>query len=114
MPIQLRRYFFFFKMKRIIIKVNQGRNYLFSTATKPIQFLNGVVSLFFGLVYLINGSTLNQLKIYLNFSYIGILWIWWVVLFLGILQLWSIPNVVAITGVLEWVKKQPNISKESY
>ena len=74
-------------MKRIIIKVNQGRNYLFSTATKPIQFLNGVLSLFFGIVYLINGSTLNQLKIYLNFSYMGPIWIWWVVIFLGILQL---------------------------
>lgn len=37
-------------MKKVIIKVNQGRNYLFSTATKPIQFLNGVVSIFFGLV----------------------------------------------------------------
>ena len=56
-------------MKRILIKVNQGGSYLFSTPTKPIQFLNGVVSLFFGLVYLIIGSSLNQLKIYLNFSY---------------------------------------------
>lgn len=37
-------------MKKIIIKVNQGRNYLFSTPTKPIEFTNGVVSLFFGLV----------------------------------------------------------------
>lgn len=28
-------------MKRVIIKVNQGRNYLFSTPTKPFQFING-------------------------------------------------------------------------
>lgn len=74
-------------MKRIIKKVNQGRNYLFSTPTKPIQFLNGVISLFFGLVYLISGPTLNQLKIYLNFSYMGPIQIWWIVVFLGILQL---------------------------
>ena len=74
-------------MQRIIKRVNRGSNYLFSTPTKPIQFLNGVVSLFFGLVYLINGSSLNQLKIYLNFSYMGPIWIWWVVVFLGILQL---------------------------
>lgn len=30
------------------------------------------------------------------------------------LPLWSIPIVVAITGVLGWVKKQPSMSKESY
>ena len=76
-----------FYVKKIIIKVNQGRNYLFSTATKPIQFLNGVVSLFFGLVYIINGASLNQIKVYLNFAYMGPIWIWWVVVFLGILQL---------------------------
>lgn len=74
-------------MKHIISKANQFREYLFSTPTKPIEFLNGVVSLFFGLVYIINGSSLNQLKIYLNFSYMGPIWIWWIVVFLGILQL---------------------------
>ena len=74
-------------MKRIIIKVNQGRNYLFSTSTKPIQFLNGVISLFFGLVYLISGSSLSRLKIYLNFTYVGPIQIWWILVFLGILQL---------------------------
>ena len=74
-------------MQRIIKKVNKGRNYLFSTPTKPIQFLNGVLSVFFGLVYLINGASLNQLKSYLNFSYMGPIWIWWIVVFLGILQI---------------------------
>lgn len=74
-------------MQRIAKKVNIGSNYLFSTPTKPVQFLNGVLTTFFGLVYLINGSVLNQLKTYLNFSYIGPIWIWWLVVFLGILQL---------------------------
>lgn len=32
-------------MKKVIIKVNQGRNYLFSTSTKSIEFINGRVSL---------------------------------------------------------------------
>ena len=30
------------------------------------------------------------------------------------LPLWSIPIVVAITGVLGWVTKQPSMSKERY
>lgn len=74
-------------MQRIIKKVNRGRNYLFSTPTKPIEFLNGLLSVFFGLVYLINGSSLSQLESYLNFSYMGPIWIWWIVVFLGMLQL---------------------------
>ena len=45
------------------------------------------MSLFFGLVYLINGSSLSRLKNYLSFSYIGPIWIWWIAVFLGILQL---------------------------
>ena len=74
-------------MKRILLKVNQGRVYLFSTPTKAIEALNGLTLSLFGLVFLINGATLGQYKFYVNFMYMGPSWIWWVVMLLGITQL---------------------------
>lgn len=74
-------------MKRIIKKVNQGRNYLFSTPTKSMEFLNGSLSVTFGLIFLANGAALSMLKTYLNFAYIGPKWLWSVMILLGVLQL---------------------------
>ena len=74
-------------MKRIIIKVNQGRNYIYSTPTKSMEFFNGFLAIFFGLVFLVNGTALGLLKLYLNFSYIGPKWVWGIPVLLGVLQL---------------------------
>lgn len=74
-------------MKKIIMKVNQGRNYIYSTPTKSMEFLNGFLSIFFGLVFLANGTVLGLLKLYLNFSYIGPKWVWGIPVLLGVLQL---------------------------
>lgn len=74
-------------MKRIIMKVNQGRRYLFSTPTKAIEFLNGLATILFGLVFLLNGSILGKFKLYLNFNYVGPLWVWGIVVMLGMVQL---------------------------
>lgn len=74
-------------MKRIILKVNQGRQYLFSTSTKSIEFLNGLSAFLFGLVFLLNGAALGNYKFYLNFNYIGPIWVWWFVVILGAIQL---------------------------
>lgn len=74
-------------MKRIINKVHEGREYLFSTPTKAIEFLNGICALMFGLVFLMNGSTLGKFKFYLSFAYVGPLWVWWFVVILGAVQL---------------------------
>ena len=74
-------------MKRIIIKANQARNYVFSTPTKSVEFLTAFLAISFGLVFLINGSALSALKLYLNFAYIGPIWIWVASVLLGLLQL---------------------------
>ena len=67
-------------------RVNKGRNFLYSTPTKIIEFLMSMCSLSFGTVYLLNGAALNKLKIYLSFAYIGPIWLWWVMIILGVLQ----------------------------
>ena len=74
-------------MKTVIKKVNKARNFLYSTPTKIIEFLTGICSLSFGLVYALNGESLNRLKVYFSFAYVGPIWIWWVMVILGILQL---------------------------
>ena len=74
-------------MKRIIIKINQARNYVFSTPTKSMEFLTAFLAISFGSVFIINGKALTALKLYLNFSYAGPTWIWIVAVILGLLQL---------------------------
>lgn len=74
-------------MKRIIIKVNQARKYLFHVPTKSIEFISGICSLFFGLVFIINGNSLVKNEFYQSFDYVGPMWIWWLVILLGIIQL---------------------------
>lgn len=77
----------FFYMKHIISKANQFRKYLFSTPTKSIEFLNGLSMTLFGLIFLFNGSILSKHKIYLNFNYMGPIWVWWLTVIIGLIQL---------------------------
>lgn len=74
-------------MKRIIQKVNLGRRYLFSTPTKAIEFLNGIALILFGLVFLLNGNMLGKYRLYLDFNYVGPLWVWGIVVIIGLIQL---------------------------
>ena len=77
----------FFYMKRILLKANQGRVYLFQHPTKSIEILSGLLSVFFGLVFFINGKSLIKNEFYRSFDYVGPMWIWWLVILLGTTQL---------------------------
>lgn len=74
-------------MRRIIKKINQGREFLFSTPTKSIEFLNGLCILFFGLVFLFNGASLGEHKFYISFTFIAPPWLWWICVIVGVTQL---------------------------
>lgn len=74
-------------MQRVIKKINQGRVYLFQHPTKSIEILSGLLSVFFGIVFIINGNLLIKNEFYQSFDYIGPMWIWWLVILLGIIQL---------------------------
>lgn len=74
-------------MKRIVKKINQGRAYLFQHPTKSIEILSGLLSLFFGIVFIINGNLLIKNEFYQSFDYIGPKWIWWLVILLSTIQL---------------------------
>lgn len=74
-------------MQRVIKKINQGRVYLFQHPTKSIEILSGLLSLFFGIVFIINGNLLIKNEFYQSFDYVGPMWIWWLVILLGIIQL---------------------------
>lgn len=74
-------------MKRISMKVNYARRYLFSTPTKAVEFLNGLALTLFGLVFLLNANMLGKYKLYLNFNYVGPLWVWGIVVFIGLVGL---------------------------
>lgn len=74
-------------MKHVIRKANQFRKYLFSTPTKSIEFLSGLSMTSFGLIFLFNGSILSTHKIYLRFNYIGPIWVWWLAVIIGLIQL---------------------------
>ena len=74
-------------MKRIIMRVNQGRRFLFHLPTKSIEFLNGLLALMFGLVFMMNGSSLVQYKSYVAFTYVGPVWLWFVISMIGVFQL---------------------------
>ena len=77
-------------MNKVILKVNQGREFLFSTPTKSIEFLNGLCILFFGLVVLLNISSLGTYKFYASFSSIAPIWVWWISIIVGFIQLKNI------------------------
>lgn len=74
-------------MKRVILKVNQGREFLFSTPTKSIEFLNGLCMLFFGLVVLLNITSLGRYEFYTSFSKMIPIWVWWISIIVGFIQL---------------------------
>jgi hypothetical protein len=74
-------------MKRVVNKVNELRRCIFDKPTKSIQFLNGMLLILFGLVFLLNGTALKTQKFYGNFDLIGPTWVWIFVLCLGIIQL---------------------------
>lgn len=79
-------------MKRVILKVNQGREFLFSTPTKSIEFLNGLCTLFFGLVFLLNGASLGTYKFYVSFTNIAPPWLWWICVIVGFIQIKSLSK----------------------
>lgn len=74
-------------MQKIINKTNQFRRYLFSTPTKAIEFLSGLSTTLFGLIFLLNGNLLGKYKLYLSFNYVGPLWVWGIVVIIGLIQL---------------------------
>ena len=74
-------------MQRVIKKINRARSYLFKLPTKSIELLSGLCSMFFGLVFIVNGRAIKETHSFVNFEYIGPDWIWWLVLLLGIMQL---------------------------
>ena len=74
-------------MRRVLITTLQIRNYLFSTSTKAVEFLNGIATALFGLIFLLNGDILGKYKLYLSFNYVGPLWVWWILVILGVIQI---------------------------
>lgn len=58
-------------MQRVIKKINQGRVYLFQHPTKSIEILSGLLSVFFGIVFIINGNLLIKNEFYRSFDYVG-------------------------------------------
>lgn len=95
-------------MQRVVKKINQARKYLFHVPTKSIEFISGLCSLFFGLVFMINGNALVKNRFYESFNYIGPNWIWWLVFLLGIIQLNAMRKDTLESNILSAITLKVN------
>ena len=95
-------------MQRIVKKINQGRVYLFQHPTKSIEILSGLCSVFFGLVFVINGNSLVKNEFYQSFDYVGPMWIWWLVILLGTIQLNSSRKDTLESNILSAITLKVN------